>query len=103
MRWLVEVMALGKTETESLHVEAESWQKALQAAREQRGESSPMSGFSIELLEEGCRAIDPMSRLRYDVRRAPEETGSVRAPSVRPPPAADGPPLQHSVSQAPRP
>jgi GAF domain-containing protein len=87
MRWLVEVVTLGKTETESLHVDAESWQKALQAARAQRGEAAPMSGFSIELLDDGCRAIDPMSRLRYEVRRQPEQTasGAPRAPSVRPP------------------
>jgi hypothetical protein len=103
MRWLVEVTSLGKTDTEALHVEAESWQKALQAARGQRGESAPMSGFSIELLDEGCRAIDPMSRLRYEVRRAPEEGTTTRAPSVRPPPAAAAVSRPRSVSQAPRP
>ena len=73
MRWLVEVTALGKTDKESLYVEAESWQKALQAARSQRGDTAPMSGFSIELLDDGCRAVDPMSRLRYQVRKAPDE------------------------------
>jgi hypothetical protein len=81
MRWLVEVTALGKTDKESLHVEAESWQKALQAARSQRGDTAPMSGFSIELLDDGCRAVDPMSRLRYQVRKAPED-----APGAKPQP-----------------
>lgn len=86
MRWLVEVVTLGKTETESLHVDGESWQKALQAARAQRGESAPMSGFSIELSEEGCRAVDSSSRLRYDVRRAPDDGPS--KPPEGPPAAA---------------
>ncbi|MDP9002318.1 MAG: hypothetical protein M3O46_19675, partial [Myxococcota bacterium] len=87
MRWLVEVMPLGKTEKEALYVDAESWQKALQVARAQRGEAGPMSGFSIELLEQGCSAVDPSSRLRYEVRRAPDEAAT-RVPTARPPPAA---------------
>jgi GAF domain len=104
MRWLVEVTSLGKTEKESLSVEAESWQKALQAAREQRGESAPMSGFSIELLDDGCRAVDAGSRLRYDVHRASEEIAAPRAPSARPPnPSASAVPRARPVSQAPRP
>lgn len=84
MRWLVEVTALGKTDKESLYVEAESWQKALQAARTQRGDTAPMSGFSIELLDDGCRAVDPMSRLRYQVRKAPEDTTSTKSQPPRP-------------------
>ncbi|HZU84579.1 MAG TPA: GAF domain-containing protein [Polyangiaceae bacterium] len=95
MRWLVEVASLGKAETESLYVDAESWQKALQTARGQRGESAPLSGFSIELLDDGCRAVDPMSRLRYQVRRAPDGAAAGAAapapstrPSTAPPPAA---------------
>src|SRR5258708_39927083 len=88
MRWLVEVTSLGKDERESLHVEAETWQKALQVARTQRGESGPMSGFSIELLDDGCRAVDPMSRLRYEVRRA----AATMPPAVFHAPASAGPP-----------
>ena len=81
---------MGKGDKESLLVEAESWQKALQSARTQRGETAPMSGFSIELLDDGCRAVDPMSRLRYEVRKAPEESKSLppKAPSQPPAPAA---------------
>src|SRR5260370_10893037 len=99
MRWVVEVTSLGKTEKESLRVEAETWQKALQSARAQRGENGPMSGFSIELLDDGCRAVDPMSRVRYEVRRAPESsrpsaaeiaTASAAA-TATPPPAATTP------------
>lgn len=84
VRWLVDVTSLGKSEKESIFVEAESWQKALQAARAQRGEAAPMSGFSIELLDDGCRAVDPMSRLRYEVKKAPEEGASRSAPPPRP-------------------
>jgi GAF domain-containing protein len=98
MRWLVEVNSLGKTETESLYIDADSWQKALQAARGQRGESSPMSGFSIELLDDGCRAVDPMSRLRYEVRRAPDH----RTTTSQPPPLVSQPP-HPLVSQPPPP
>ena len=73
MRWLVEVTSLGKSERDSLYVDADSWQKALTVARTLRGENEPMSGFSIELLDEGCRAVDPVSRMSYEVVRAPED------------------------------
>jgi hypothetical protein len=105
MRWLVDVVTLGKTDAEdTLHVEADSWQKALQAARAQRGESAPMSGFSIELLDEGCRAVDPTSRLRYEVRRAPEPVAaSIRppaTPSTAPPAAATPAVAPHAPAPA---
>src|SRR5579872_1864395 len=80
MRWLVEVTSLGATEKESLQVDADSWQGALLLARSRRGESDAISGFSIELLTEGCRAQDPAARVTYEVRPAPETTGA----SVRP-------------------
>src|SRR3954468_18141476 len=73
MRWLVEVSSIGKTDLQKFCVEAESWQRALQAARAQRGEDGPMSGFSIELLEEGYRAVDPLARVRFVVKRAPDD------------------------------
>ncbi len=92
MRWLVDVTALGSTEKDSLLVEADSWQGALQVARSKRGETDGMAGFSIDLLNEGCRAVDPGSRVSYDVRRAPEASpASLRPPVAVPrpqPPAA---------------
>ena len=100
MRWLVEVTALGSpgenegATKESLHVDADTWQKALHTARAQRGEPGPMSGFSIELLDEGCRAVDPGSRTRYEVRRA--SASDVARASV-PPPAAQAPVATASV------
>jgi hypothetical protein len=73
MRWHVEVMSMDKTDAQSVVVEAESWQRALQAARTARGEKGPISGFSIELLDEGYRAVDPLARLRFDVKKAADD------------------------------
>src|SRR5262245_7761500 len=102
MRWLVEVSSVGKTDLQKVCVEAESWQRALQAARAQRGEEGPMSGFSIELLDEGYRAVDPLTRVRFVVKRAPDDMpvtaplakdakGGVAPspPSSMPPPASE--------------
>jgi GAF domain len=91
VRWLVDVTSLGKSDKESLSVEADSWQKALQTARAQRGEPASMNGFSIELLDDGCHAIDPVSRLRYDVKKAPDD----------PPPARSIPPRPSSAPVSP--
>src|SRR5689334_16886050 len=82
MRWFVEVSSLGKTDLQKFCIEAESWQRALQAARAQRGEEGPMSGFSIELLEEGYRAVDPVARIRFVVRRAPDDA-PITAPGAK--------------------
>lgn len=95
MRWLVEVTSLGKAEAESVTVEAESWHKALEGARLQRGEASLLNGFSIELLEDGCRAVDPASRLRYTVTRAASQAAV--APAVAP---APGVPAGHGQRDA---
>jgi GAF domain len=100
MRWLVEVTSLGRTEKDSLYVDAETWQKALQVARTLRGETDPMSGFSIELLDEGCRAVDPATRISYEVRRAAEDArpGPPRPSTAPPRPAAaetPAPPSAH--------
>jgi len=75
MRWFVEISALGVKPgtTTTLCVEAPQWQPALQKARILRGDEGPLGNFSIELLEDGFRAIDPVSRLRYLVKRAPDD------------------------------
>ncbi len=72
MRWLVEVSSLTKAEEQKFCVEAESWQRALQAARAQRGEEGAISHFAIDLLAEGYRAVDPVGRTRFVVKRAPD-------------------------------
>ncbi|WP_235879866.1 GAF domain-containing protein [Polyangium aurulentum] len=58
----------------TLCVEAPQWQPALQKARVLRGDEGALSNFSIELLDDGYRAIDPSKRLRYVVRKAPADT-----------------------------
>lgn len=105
MRWLVEVSSLSKSDAQKYCVEAESWQRALQAARSQRGEDGPMSGFSIELLEEGYRAVDPVARVRFVVKRAPDDmpvtvTASKDFPGAR---GSTKPGLAPSQSVAPPP
>jgi hypothetical protein len=92
MRWIVEVSSVGKADRQSYCVESESWQRALQAARGIRDDHGPMTGYSIELLDEGFSAVDPMTRLRYFVKRTADETpltsvpgGAPKSPSVIPP------------------
>ncbi len=96
MRWFVEISALGVKPgtTTTLCVEAPQWQPALQKARALRGDEGPLGNFSIELLEDGFRAIDPVSRLRYLVKRAPEDAAlTTSAPVDGPAPSskADAP------------
>ena len=96
MRWFVEISALGVKPgtTTTLCVEAPQWQPALQKARALRGDEGPLGNFSIELLEDGFRAIDPVSRLRYLVKRAPEDAAlTTTAPVDGPAPSskADAP------------
>ncbi|HXX66235.1 MAG TPA: hypothetical protein VEK07_03585 [Polyangiaceae bacterium] len=96
MRWLVDVTPLGNdTGTETVQVDADSWQNALLVVRTRRGESGLLNGFSIQLLAGGdCRALDPSSGIRYDVRNVVErepaapahETSTDAAPRSRVPP-----------------
>ena len=89
MRWFVDVNSLGKAaEKQRYCVDATSWQQALQAARTLRGDPGPMTGFSIELLDDGFAAVDPVKRQRYAIKKAPEDaalTGAGGPPSVPPP------------------
>ncbi len=74
MRWIVEVQSLEGQQAQSYCVEAESWQGALQSARRIRGDESRMAGFSIDITNEGCKAVDPAKKLRYDVKRTADST-----------------------------
>jgi putative methionine-R-sulfoxide reductase with GAF domain len=74
MRFFVEVTSIGNAQPDTICVEADSWQRALQLARTLRGDEGTISGFSVELRDDGCRAIDPISHLHFDVRRAPDNT-----------------------------
>jgi GAF domain-containing protein len=92
MRWFVEISSLGPggAQPVTLCVEAPQWQPALQKARALRGDDGALSNFSIELLDDGYRAVDPAKRLRYVVRKAPadaplstaDSTASASAPAA---------------------
>jgi hypothetical protein len=107
MRWFVEITQLGaKADPEStVCVEAPQWQPALQKARAIRGDGGALGNFSIELLDDGYRAIDPMSRIRYVVRRAPDDAQLTNGASVAPPPVSVGEASKAPVtsSEAPKP
>src|SRR5579871_3937247 len=94
MRWSVEVTSIGKSDSESVQVDADTWQKALEITRSERGHGASMAGFSIELVEDGCRAVDPELRVRYSVRAVAPEPREPFAPVREPPrpaPAAPEP------------
>src|SRR5215468_6706794 len=95
MRWFVEISPLGgkSGEETTLCVEAPQWQPALQKARAIRGDNGALTNFSIELLDDGYRAIDPGTRLRYVVRRAPDDAQvtSERPPNVVATPSSSPP------------
>jgi hypothetical protein len=99
MRWFVEISALGLKPgvTSTLCVEAPQWQPALQKARALRGDEGPLGNFSIELLEDGFRAIDPVSRLRYLVKRAPDDAAIT---TTAPPAEAAAPPSSATPASA---
>jgi hypothetical protein len=74
MRWFVEVSRVGENNlAEQYCVEAKQWQAALQEARKLRGDTGALSQFSIELLDNGYRAVDPALKLRYLVNHAPDD------------------------------
>src|SRR5882762_4525600 len=108
MRWFVEVAPSSQSEApEKWVVDAAQWQPALQAARSLRGEGAEMSGFSDELLEDGFRAVDPNTFVRYLVRRAPDGT-PVSGPRSKPPArekngGSSVPPSPSTSSDAPSP
>jgi len=75
MRWFVEISPLGASEAKKQKwcIEAAGWQPALKDARALRGEEGPLGGFSIELLDDGARAVDPATRIKYVLRNAPDD------------------------------
>jgi hypothetical protein len=90
MRWFVEISPLGTKSGQdaTLCVEAPQWQPALQKARALRSDNGAMSNFSIELLDDGYRAIDPTARLRYVVKRAPDDAPLTNGAVSVPPPSS---------------
>ncbi|HEY6561219.1 MAG TPA: hypothetical protein VI072_28295 [Polyangiaceae bacterium] len=96
MRWYIEVSRIGEAASaEQYCVEAKQWQGALQEARRLRGDSGPLSKFSIELLDSGYRAVDPRLNIRYLVHRAPRDaplTEGARVIDSQPPDRSSQPP-----------
>jgi hypothetical protein len=105
MRWFVEISPLGKSEAEPERqcVEASQWQEAIKGVRRAAGLDDALRNFSIEVLDEGVRAVDPMSRLRYVIRKAPgdapltgQQAQAQPAPAA-PAPSVPAPPKSPSV------
>ncbi|WP_437288705.1 GAF domain-containing protein [Sorangium sp. So ce406] len=83
-------------------VEAAQWQPALQKARALRGDDGPLNNFSVDLLETGYRAIDPATRVRYVVQRAPDDA-ALTDDAGAPPAAAASPEARPPARRAPAP
>ncbi|MDI1478057.1 GAF domain-containing protein [Polyangium sp. y55x31] len=99
MRWFVEISSPGPSAEPpaKLTVEAPQWQPALQKARAMRGDDGSLGNFSIELLDDGYRAVDPVKKLRYVVRKAPDTAelsagGQAQAEPPKGRPAVTAPP-----------
>ncbi|WP_437877000.1 GAF domain-containing protein [Sorangium sp. So ce513] len=93
MRWFVEISSPGQNAQPSrkVCVEAAQWQPALQKARALRGDHGPLNNFSVDLLETAYRAIDPATRVRYVVQRAPDDAVLTDEPGAPPAAAAASP------------
>ena len=93
MRWFVEISSPGQNAQPSrkVCVEAAQWQPALQKARALRGDHGPLNNFSVDLLETAYRAIDPTTRVRYVVQRAPDDAALTDEPGAPPAAAAASP------------
>jgi hypothetical protein len=82
MRWSVEVTRVGTSEVlDELCLEAAHWQQALKRAREIRGEGASLEGLSVDALDEGCRAIDAASALRFEVTRVADDAPLIESSS----------------------
>jgi hypothetical protein len=85
MRWNVDLSSIGSEQPPQRYcVEAEQWQKALQRVRSLRGDEGTLGSFSIELLDDGYRAIDPLTRTRFVVTRAADDAALSEQPKVVP-------------------
>lgn len=84
MRFFVDVTPIGTADLSTVCVDGDSWQVALQAARKLRDDEGPLDGLSVELTDDGCRALDPVARLRYVVREAPATAELTKSGSVAP-------------------
>lgn len=82
MRWFVDVSGDGvSARAERYCVDANAWQTALQATQKLRGDRAPLSRLSVELLQEGYRAVDPVGGVRYQVSQAPSDAPLISTPA----------------------
>ncbi|NOU32513.1 MAG: hypothetical protein HOO96_31800, partial [Polyangiaceae bacterium] len=95
MRWVVDVSVAGDpAATKSFTFMADSWHKALLQARTALGDEGALGDFSIDLLKEGYRAVDPRTRRRFVIRATNADGTPQRSeppPAPAPAPAEDGP------------
>ena len=96
MHWLVEVSRVGDTvPSERYCIDARRWQSALQEARRLRGDAGALPKLTIELTDNGYRAIDPQLKVRYLVSEAPAgmpvTDGARVILSTHPPPVESSP------------
>ncbi len=113
MLWVVEATRLGESSSQRTCVDADTWQRALETVRKTRGEGTELGSFSVELVADAVRAVDPMSRVRFVVEQAPPGAkadlyaAGVRSPSAPPrprtPPLDFGKPANGSVPPPPNP
>ena len=83
MRWFVDVSSVGKgTEKQSYCVDADSWQRALQARARSPERPRPDDGFSIELLDDGFSR--GRSRQAAALLRSARPRRTPRSPMARP-------------------
>lgn len=75
MRWYVDITPLGSSQSspERHCVEAGQWQHALRQVRTHKGLDPQLGNVSIDLVEHGTRVIDPVARMRFDIRVAAED------------------------------
>ena len=109
MRWFVEVTRVGKGEVlDEFCLDASHWQSALKKARELRGDGSSLEGLSVEISDDGCRALDGATAVRFVVIKAPndaplaEKTSGL--PSAAPSRSSSGPaaPLSRPLASSSR-
>lgn len=119
MRWFVDISMVGPSNEAPLRLclEAPQWQPALQQARARLGEAATLSNMSVELLADGYRAIDPTTKRRYELRKAPADApltpeeastdpradGAANAPRDSRQPKPSRPPLQIPADRVPPP
>lgn len=96
MRWVVDVSVAGDpAAAKSFTFMADSWHKALLQARTALGDEGALGDFSIDLLKEGYRAVDPRTRRRFVIRATNADGTPQRSepppPAQAPAPAEEGP------------